>query len=92
MFNYLINSIVRYVSCNIVDVSRGDVQDSFFSIGAVYAFTDVIREMGHNVDFAWNSDYDDDDCCQALHLVIDGIVLVEKNKINREGYNTLLEK
>ncbi len=90
MFNYLINSIVRYVLFNIADVCKGDVDDSFFSIGVVYGFTEVIRKMGHKVEFEWDDCYDD--FCRVLYLVIDGIVLVEENKINTCGCEKLLEK
>ncbi len=95
MFKDLIKQININVAFNITDADNGDIRESGFSAGVVCGFAEVIRGMGHKVEF---ESRDDDDCaedggCERIwRIEIDGIALVRDGEIDRDGYEKLLKK
>ena len=55
----------------------------------VKAYTDILRDLGHEVE---TGDWDDNGCDRVGYIKIDGVVLVKNSKINFDGYDELLKK
>ena len=89
MYKDLINRIERAVSFNFEDANAADVQRSSFTAGMVKAYTDILRDLGHEVE---TGDWDDNGCDRVGYIKIDGVVLVKNSKINFDGYDELLKK
>lgn len=89
MYKELIRSIQGTVSFNLDNADKADVQRSSFTAGMVKAFTDVLRDLGHEVE---TGTWDDNGCDRIGYIKIDGVVLVKNSKIDFDGYGELLKK
>ncbi len=89
MYKNLINRIEEIVNLNLENANKADVQRSSFTAGVVWAFTEVLRGMGHEVE---TGSWDDNGCDRIGFMKIDGVVLVKNSRINFDGYSELLKK
>ncbi len=89
MFRKLIKSIKRTANFNRKSANNGNVQRSSYTAGMVYGYIDVLRSLGHEAYgiIRGSNDYD-----RISYLKIDGVVLVQNGKINRDGYAELMKK
>lgn len=90
MYRELIRSIQGAVAFNLDNADKADVQRSYFTAGMVRAYLDVLRSLGHNVEYG---SWDDNGCDRIGFIKIDGVILVKNSKIDFEGgYTELLFK
>ena len=89
MYKKLIRSIQSAVAFNLDNADKVDVQRSSFTAGMVKAYTEVLREMGHEVE---TGSWDDNGCDRIGFIKIDGVALVENSKIDFDAYGELLRK
>lgn len=89
MYKELIRSIQNAVVFNLDNADKADVQRSYFTAGMVRGYLDVLRSLGHNVEYGT---WDDNGCDRIGYLKIDDVILVKNSKIDSDGYTELLFK
>lgn len=89
MYEYLIKAIIRDIKFNLQNADNGDVERSAFTAGAVTAYTDVLRNIGHEVT---HGDWADNGCTRIGYLEIDGKVIVKNSKIDYEAVSKELQQ
>ncbi len=90
MFRDLIERIRKTAKLNLEYANREYVQYSFFTVGKIEGYIDVLQSMGHKAGIV--PDIDDNGCERIRYIEIDGVILVRKNAIDYDGYSALLEK
>lgn len=89
MYEYLIRAIIRDIKFNLQNADNKDIERSAFTAGAVTAYTDILRNIGHEVE---HGDWTDGGCTRVGYLEIDGKVIVKNSKINYEAVSKELRQ
>ena len=89
MYEYLIRAIIRSIEFNLQNADKKDIERSAFTAGHVTAYTDILRNIGHDVD---HGDWTDNGCTRVGYLEIDGKVFVKNSKIDYELVSKELQR
>ncbi len=90
MFKDLIKQLKEAVKFNLEHAGRGNVQSSCYTYGMVNGYIYVLENIGHKVIIV--PSINKNGCERIRYLKIDGIVVVQKNEIDYDGYDKLLER
>ncbi len=90
MFKDLIKRIREAVKLNIEHADRGNVQSSYYTYGQINGYIDVLESIGHKVIIVPSIGSNGSE--RIRYMAIDGIVIVQKNEIDYDGYDKLLER
>ena len=87
MFKELLSKIVRYTEFNFQNANNKDVERSHTTSGAVSAYLDVMRMIGHQVD---HGDWDDCGCLRVGFIQINNTYIVRNSEIDYVAVQQLM--
>ena len=87
MFKELLSKIVNHTELNFQNADNRDMERSHTTAGAVSAYLDVLRMIGHHID---NGDWDDYGCLRVGFIQINNIVIVRNSKIDYDAVQRLM--
>lgn len=89
MYAFLINKIIKQIEFNFQNANNHDIERSHTTAGAVSAYCDVLRNIGHDIE---HGDWNDAGCLRIGYLKIDGETIVKHSEIDYRKVAELLKK